>query len=404
MQAGARQRQAHTSDDDVKAKKEVKAEKEAARRRAQDRKFAMFKYGPYALAGTAVVVTMIAAMSISRGSISTLDLANKEQLKSVFFGGEPWLLQCANENVTVHQAFATAAQKLTATTDIRFAALDCTGKLPSNKTFFQRFKLPPVNFSSSNPAAFLSTNGDMPIQVPTKYVSDPAKLIEWAEKYSKASVKECSWEKTFQQYCVNKEHCVMLHTKGKTKAPAWLPKLMAKHRTIKYLSINRKRHQTSFDGQVRMPRKDEIPRLAVMTRTTDKEGKHSYAVTPHRGEWTESEVKAFVTAMLKPGATHKDTLALEGTPWFDKPPADKKKGAKARAANKEHRERQRKAGSSGGSSGDEGGGKKRTQEEEASEEEKARVEAVRKAESQLTDDDDVVVSDIDEEDEDDGLV
>lgn len=43
----------------------------------------MFKYGPYALAGTAVVVTMIAAMSISRGSISTLDLANKEQLKSV---------------------------------------------------------------------------------------------------------------------------------------------------------------------------------------------------------------------------------------------------------------------------------------------------------------------------------
>ena len=37
----------------------------------------------------------------------------------MFFGGEPWLLQCANENVTVHQAFATAAQKLTATTDIR---------------------------------------------------------------------------------------------------------------------------------------------------------------------------------------------------------------------------------------------------------------------------------------------
>ena len=37
----------------------------------------------------------------------------------MFFGGEPWLLQCANENVTVHQAFSTAAQKLTATTDIR---------------------------------------------------------------------------------------------------------------------------------------------------------------------------------------------------------------------------------------------------------------------------------------------
>ena len=43
----------------------------------------MFKYGPYALAGTAFVVVIFAAMSISRSSISTISLTNKEQLKSV---------------------------------------------------------------------------------------------------------------------------------------------------------------------------------------------------------------------------------------------------------------------------------------------------------------------------------
>jgi len=207
---------------------------------------------------------------------------------------------------------------------------------------------------------------------------------------------------------LDRDACVMLHTKGKTKAPKWLAKLMAAHRTVKFLSINRKRHQTSFDADVRMPRKEEIPRVAVLQRKKNTDGDYSYQVTPHRGEWTESDVRSFVKQMLKPGAANADSVALEEKPWFDKPPADKKRGARARAANKAHRERQRTDGSSGSSKSsseagsDEGaGGRRKTKQEEADEAEKARKEAVRRAEEQLSDDDDVVVSDIEEEEEDD---
>ena len=47
----------------------------------------------------------------------------------------------------------------------------------------------------------------------------------------------------------------MLHTKGKYKAPAWLVKVMTRHRATKFVSINRKMHKTSFDGQVGLSRR-----------------------------------------------------------------------------------------------------------------------------------------------------
>ena len=43
----------------------------------------LWKYGPYALGGIVVVVLIISITSISRATIKTLDLTNKDQLKKV---------------------------------------------------------------------------------------------------------------------------------------------------------------------------------------------------------------------------------------------------------------------------------------------------------------------------------
>ena len=83
----------------------------------------------------------------------------------VFFGGEPWVLQCINENMTVFPSFVTAAKKLSVTApSIRFGVIDCVGKLPSNRTVLERFKLPAVNFTAS-PTGYLFANTDRPVQV-----------------------------------------------------------------------------------------------------------------------------------------------------------------------------------------------------------------------------------------------
>ena len=47
---------------------------------------------------------------------------------------------------------------------VRYGGIDCGGKLPSNKTFFQRFKLAKANFTAT-PVGFLFANGDVPEKV-----------------------------------------------------------------------------------------------------------------------------------------------------------------------------------------------------------------------------------------------
>lgn len=72
--------------------------------------------------------------------------------------------------------------------------------------------------------------------------------------------------------------------------------------------------------QVRAPRKDDTPRLAVMTRKKKGEEDFEYAVTPYRGEWSKGPVGAFVTDIAAKRGSNTDSAVLEDVPWFDKPP------------------------------------------------------------------------------------
>ena len=59
------------------------------------------------------------------------------------------MLQCMNENATANPYFERAAKKASVDGSVRYGFIDCAGKLPSNKTFFQRFKLPAQNFEKT---------------------------------------------------------------------------------------------------------------------------------------------------------------------------------------------------------------------------------------------------------------
>jgi len=106
----------------------------------------------------------------------------------VFFGGEPWMLQCANENVTIAEGFLGASKRLSVTSNVKFGAIDCNGKLPSNKTFWQRFGQIPKPFSAVAPVGFLFANNNDPLAIPEKYINNAKKLSEWAEKYRSPTV------------------------------------------------------------------------------------------------------------------------------------------------------------------------------------------------------------------------
>ena len=76
------------------------------------------------------------------------------------------MVHCANENTTgLSAGFLGAAKRLSVTSSVKFGAIDCGGKLPSNKTFYERFKLPLYDFNKNKPLGFLFANGDSPLQV-----------------------------------------------------------------------------------------------------------------------------------------------------------------------------------------------------------------------------------------------
>ena len=125
--------------------------------------------------------------------------------------------------------------------------------------------------------------------------------------HSKPSVQELSWTKTFKKHCLSRDVCVQLHTKGKFKVPNWLRGIMGKHRGLKFVSINRKLHKTSFDHVVRTPRTDDTAKVAVMRRTKQGDA-FTYTLTPHRGEFNEKAVMSFIQDVAVKGEPNKATV------------------------------------------------------------------------------------------------
>ena len=137
---------------------------------------------------------------------------------------------------------------------------------------------------------------------------------------------------------------------------------MSKHRGLKFVSINRKLHKTSFDHvvrtprcddtakcvyvrpdvymyvriyiyvyvcmyicmyvcicmkiththtQVRTPRSDDTAKVAVMRRSKGKDGEEfTYKLTPHKGDFTEKAVLSFLQDVAVNGDVNKDTVCV----------------------------------------------------------------------------------------------
>jgi hypothetical protein len=134
------------------------AEAEASRKRQQ----AYLK-----MAGVGALVIAILAFSFQAqfgrtGGVTTIGTNETEQLKEIFFSGQPWLIQCVGPGISLDSSFVAAAPHLAANTypysPVKTAALPCGDKLPSGKTIYDRFKLD----RRLQPLVALFANGDKP--------------------------------------------------------------------------------------------------------------------------------------------------------------------------------------------------------------------------------------------------
>ena len=104
--------------------------------------------------------------------VEMLGRGSADELKAVFFSGEPWLIHCISAAVkeepaelALHAVVRAALPALPS--ELRVGLLDCGKKLPSGKTTLQRFKLD----SSLVPTLVLAANGRPPKQITGSMIS-----------------------------------------------------------------------------------------------------------------------------------------------------------------------------------------------------------------------------------------
>ena len=79
----------------------------------------------------------------ARSSAPVLNVSDAETLKSVFFSGDPWLVECTSAKRPSPAVFDVeklmAAQPVAS--EVKLGLLDCGATLPSGKSTLERFKL-----------------------------------------------------------------------------------------------------------------------------------------------------------------------------------------------------------------------------------------------------------------------
>lgn len=138
--------------------KRQNASLEASRRRTS----ALLKLMGIGAVAIAVIAFIFQASFGRTGGVSEIGLNETDTLKTIFFSGEPWLIQCIGPGLPLDSTFVAAAPHLAANvapySAVKTAALPCGDKLPSGKTVYERFKLNP----STKPLVALFANGERP--------------------------------------------------------------------------------------------------------------------------------------------------------------------------------------------------------------------------------------------------
>merc|ERR1719310_29975 len=174
-----------------------------------------------------------------RSSVPVLKPGDADKLKTVFFSGEPWLVECSSRGKP-SPAFVEV-EKLTAEvpSDVNLGVLDCGATLPSGKTTFERFKL---NAPTSGPTVLLFANQEArPAMATASIVASGATLLRWAKTTSQPKVNKPTSTETLDKHCLKKKWCVLVFTavdRPSDVERSSLSKMARAMRDVKFVTVD----------------------------------------------------------------------------------------------------------------------------------------------------------------------
>lgn len=162
-----------------------------------------------------------------------IDTSNERQMKQVFFGGDPWLIFCTNKTVPDPKTSKLLAKTLKKLGDgFAVGVLDCTDKLPSGNSVFERFNIKP---SKSLQSLVLAVNGKVK-QIPRTKAKTATALKSFVKKKSKVRVAKLRNQKQWNKYCLKQRVCAALLIA--TPEDKTIHNLAHLHRGVQFVVVN----------------------------------------------------------------------------------------------------------------------------------------------------------------------
>jgi len=184
-----------------------------------------------------------------RSSAPVLKVSDQDALKSVFFSGEPWLIECTSAGKPSPAVFE--AEKVLAAQEnpeIKLALLDCGATLPSGNTVVQRFKLSPPK---EGPMVLLFANQQAQPAMATKSIlASGESVVRWATSQSKPKVQKPTSTETLEKHCLKKKWCALVFTAVDRPSDAErssLGKLAKAMRDVRFVTVDSSKYTMKLD-------------------------------------------------------------------------------------------------------------------------------------------------------------
>jgi hypothetical protein len=349
-----------------------------------------------------LLAVLFQAFAAPRKHIELLSPTNATQLKTVFFSGDPWLVQCGSQadlaaaavegGLGAHEVVELALPKLAPVA--RVGLLDCAKKLPSGKSTLDRFRLD----SSLDPTLLLVANGQTPVQLTPPMLTkhglgtalfpsprqQAAALTALVKARSEKKALSLTKSEHLHEHCLKRKYCALLllprELSPNSELARVLHKLLHEFRHVAFTTLNAARYEFSLQKHLPQPTSAKQPQLVGFKSTTvaaeesagGKKGKGGKKAKPalsvgakaHRGEFALGEVREFLTSLSN---DQLELTALKKAPtirWRKQEKGESKdKGdkAKGKAAGGGASAARRSAGRDAGAGAASGKGRQRTQ-------------------------------------------
>jgi hypothetical protein len=182
--------------------------------------------------------------------VETINAQNATGMADLFFGGDPYFVQCASELEPLHRAFSEAAKELLSL-GVTPVALNCREKLPSGKTSLERF-FPGRRFNRSEPFFFVVSNRQNPRAVNMKSLVTTESFASFIFNATKPKIISVSSQEDFRENCLRRKQCAVVVYNGSISEQdqAVVDSLVSRHRRIAFVDVDSKKWSLSFEDSL----------------------------------------------------------------------------------------------------------------------------------------------------------